>query len=245
MRVRAAAAITVVLLAALTACGDSNDQADDKPAADRTSEKKVDCTDENLSQADWMAHCSDEQPAGGDTAGAEQGVGTGGDGKAGTGKLAWGKPAATTGDEDFDTGGGTLEVTPTTITYQAKAMGSTSVNGLFAIITVKDKAVGNSAAAESAPAGGGGWQWIAPDGQALDEGENEASSVTPQGFTGGGKVQAGSWAWRTIAFDISKEQRGGTLVYVDGTGQSFQWKAPAKETGAELAALKKGMSGNY
>ncbi|MFD4715362.1 hypothetical protein ACFWN5_37660 [Streptomyces sp. NPDC058430] len=246
MRVRAAAAITAVLLAALTACGGSDDQADDKPAADKTSTKKVDCTDENLSQADWMAHCSDEQPAGGDSAGAEQGIGAGAgeDGKAGAGKLAWGKPAGTTGDQ-VDTGGGTLEVTPTTITYQAKAMGSTSVNGLFAIITVKDKAVGNSAAAESAPAGGGGWQWIAPDGQALDEGENEASSITPQGFTGGGKVQAGSWAWRTIAFDISKEQQGGTLVYVDGAGQSFRWKTPAKEIGPELAALKKGMSGNY
>ncbi|WP_428956244.1 hypothetical protein [Streptomyces sp. cg35] len=235
-----------LLLAGLTACGGSgsDDKAETKPSPAKSSAKnKVDCTDESLSQAEWMKSCSDE---GGDaSAGPEEGAGTGGDGTAGTGKLAWGKPASTTGDQDFDTGGGTLEVTPTTITYQEKAMGSEAVNGLFAIITVKDEAVGDAAAAESAPAGGGGWQWIAPDGQALDEGENDASSITPQGFTGGGKVQAGSWAWRTIAFDISKTQRGGKLVYVDGTGQAFQWKAPAKETGPELAKLKKGMEGEY
>jgi hypothetical protein len=236
MRVRATTATAALLLATLTACGgggvdDSQAKPPDKARA--SASKKVDCSDESLSQAEWMKYCSDE------------GSGTGGDGTAGAGKLAWGKPASTTGDQDFDTGGGTLEVTPTTITYRAEAMGNEAVNGMFAIVTVKDEAVGDTAAAESAPAGGGGWQWIAPDGQALDEGENDASSITPQGFTGGGKVQAGSWAWRTIAFDISKEQQGGTLVYVDGTGQSFQWKVPAAEQGPELAELKKGMEGDY
>ncbi|WP_338702192.1 hypothetical protein V2W30_32915 [Streptomyces sp. Q6] len=241
MRVRATAATAALLLAALTACGGgSDDTVDSKPSAAKKSTKKVDCTDEGLSQAEWMKFCSEE--GGGASAGPEEGAGTGGDGTAGASKLAWGKPASTTGDQDSDTGG-TLEVTPTTITYRAEAMAGTSVNGTFAIITVKDKAVGDTAAAESAPAGGGGWQWIAPDGQALDEGENDASSITPQGFTGGGTVRAGSWAWRTIAFDISEEQRGGKLVYTDGTGQSFQWQAPAEETGPELAELKKGMEG--
>ena len=245
VRVTAATATAALLLAALTACsGGSDDEAESKPSAVKESTKQVDCMDESLTQAEWMKSCSDE--AGGAAgAGPEEGAGTGGDGKAGTGTLAWGKPASTTGDQDFDTGGGTLEVTPTTITYQSEAMGNTAVNGTFAIITVKDEAVGDTAAAESAPAGGGGWQWIAPDGQALDAGENEASSITPDGFTGGGKVQAGSWAWRTVAFDISEEQVGGTLVYVDGTGQAFQWKVPAKETGPELAKLKKGMEGEY
>jgi hypothetical protein len=57
--------------------------------------------------------------------------------------------------------------------------------------------------------------------QALDEGENEASSVTPNGFT------------------------GGSIVYTDGAGATFQWKVPATDSGPELAALKKGMEGNY
>lgn len=70
-----------MLLTALTACVGSNDKVDDKPAAAKSSTKKVDCSDANLSQAQWMENCSDEQPAGGDTAGAEQGAGTGGDGK--------------------------------------------------------------------------------------------------------------------------------------------------------------------
>ncbi|MGW0920057.1 hypothetical protein ACWD3J_13705 [Streptomyces sp. NPDC002755] len=135
-------------------------------------------------------------------------------------------------------------MTPTTIAYQAEAMGNTAANGLYAIITVKDRAPGASAA-ESAPIEGGGWQWIAPDGQALSEGENDASSITPQGFTGGGTILAGSWAWQTIAFDISEAQRGGTLVYTDGTATAYRWTVPAKDTGPELAKLKKGMEGNY
>jgi hypothetical protein len=73
-------------------------------------------------------------------------------------------------------------VAPTTVVYQAEAMGCVSVNGTFAIITVKDRAPAGSAA-ESAPIELGGWQWIAPDGQALAEGENDASSILPNGFS--------------------------------------------------------------
>lgn len=80
MRVRAMAATAALLLAALTACGGgSDDKAGTKPSAVKES-KKVDCSDENLSQAEWTESCSDEQPAEGDTAGAEQEAGTGGDG---------------------------------------------------------------------------------------------------------------------------------------------------------------------
>jgi hypothetical protein len=82
MRVRAAAATAALLLAALTACG-GGDKTESKPAAKesagKASEKKVDCSDESLSQAEWMKSCSDE--AGGASAGPEEGAGTGGDGK--------------------------------------------------------------------------------------------------------------------------------------------------------------------
>ncbi|MGW5865227.1 hypothetical protein ACWFRJ_23970 [Streptomyces sp. NPDC055239] len=77
-------ATAAMLLAALTACGGS-DSTDDGDRADAKSQdgskasasKKVDCADENISQADWMKHCSDEG------ADAEAGAGTGGDGTEG------------------------------------------------------------------------------------------------------------------------------------------------------------------
>lgn len=239
MRARATAATAALLLAALTACGgnDGASKADSTPKASAgkaSASKKVDCTDQSLSQADWVKYCS-------------EGSGTGGDGTAGTKALAFGKAASTVGAQspaDGTVGGEPLEVSPTTVVYQAEAMGSAAGNGVFAIITVKDRAPAG-AAAESAPIEGGGWQWIAPDGQALDEGEGEASSITPRGFTGGGTIPAGAYKWRTIAFDLAEEQRGGTVVYTDGAGGTFRWTVPAKDSGPELAELKKGMEGRY
>lgn len=71
MRVRAAAATAALLLAALTACGgnDGDGKAEAKPAGKASapaSEKKVDCSDEYLSQAEWMKHCSGKAGTGGD-----------------------------------------------------------------------------------------------------------------------------------------------------------------------------------
>lgn len=240
MRARATAATAVLLLAALTACGgggDDRSEPADKPKAptSKSASPKVDCNDTSLSQADWMEHCSD-------------GAGTGGAGTAGTKELAWGKPARTVGAQNpvgDQPGGGDLEVTPTTVVYQKTAMGNTAANGVYAIITVRDKATGKMAATESAMIEGGGWQWIAPNGQALAEGENDASSITPNGFTSGGMVKAGTWQWDTIAFDLTEAQRGGTLAYTDGAGATFKWQVPAQDSGPEVAALKKGMEGNY
>ncbi|MFD6327645.1 hypothetical protein ACFWOL_33615 [Streptomyces sp. NPDC058442] len=226
-----------MLLATLTACGGDGDAAaKSKPSVAKTAgkDRSVDCIDESIGQAEWMEHCADED-------------GTGGDGTAGTETLEFGETAKTAGDQnpaDGSQGGEMLEVTPTTVAYQAEAMASESMNGTFAIITVKDRAP-QGTATESAPIEGGGWQWIAPDGQALDEGDNDASSITPNGFTGGGMVLAGAWAWKTIAFDIAEEQRGGTIVYTDGAGATYRWKVPAQDAGPELAKLKKGMEGNY
>ena len=244
MRTRTArpAAAAVLLLAVLTACSGSGHAdgpgSNENPAAAKSSSPKakpsVDCNDTSLDQATWVKNCS--------------GKGTGGDGTTGTQTLAWGKPAKTVGAQspaDGGPGGGALEVTPTTVVYAKTAMGNTSTNGTFAIITIKDHATGSTAAAESAPLENGGWQWITPDGQALDEGENEASSITPNGFTGGGMIKAGTWHWDTIAFDLAEAQRGGTIAYTDGAGTVFKWKVPAADQGPELAAVKKGMEGNY
>lgn len=245
MRSRTTAATAALLLAALTACGGSGDSSgsgdsktDDKPAAQPKSEKKedaFDCMAEDVSQADWMEHCSDE------------GAGTGGDGTTGTETLAWGKTAKTVGAQspaDGGAGGGTLEVTPSTVVYQKEAMSNKAANGTYAIIAVKDRAP-EGAAAESAPAEGGGWQWVAPDGQALDDGDNDAGGITPDGFTGGGSIPGGAHKWDTVAFDLSEAQaNGGTLVYTDGAGARYRWKVPAKDSGPEVAKLKKGLEGH-
>ena len=68
------AAITVLLLAALTACSGPGHAdgpgSDEKPAAAKSSSPKakpsVDCSDQNLDQATWMEHCSDKAGTGGD-----------------------------------------------------------------------------------------------------------------------------------------------------------------------------------
>lgn len=71
MRVRATAAVAATLLAALTACGGSDGGDGDKADSKGSASKKVDCADENISQADWTEHCSDEG-AGAEADGAEE-----------------------------------------------------------------------------------------------------------------------------------------------------------------------------
>ncbi len=60
MRVRATAATAALLLAALTACGGGDDGDTGAEGKASTTAPAVDCMDEDISQADWMAHCSDE-----------------------------------------------------------------------------------------------------------------------------------------------------------------------------------------
>ncbi|MEV0118029.1 hypothetical protein AB0H77_33115 [Streptomyces sp. NPDC050844] len=93
------------------------------------------------------------------------------------------------------------------------------------------------AASETAPIESKGWQWVAPDGEAIDTTSGNASSVTPSGFTNAGPVQSGIFQWRTQVFDLTKLQRGGTVLYVDGEGQAYRWNA-RPDAGPELTKLK-------
>ncbi|MFF3620079.1 hypothetical protein [Streptomyces sp. NPDC002467] len=111
--------------------------------------------------------------------------------------------------------------------------------GQFAFITIKARPTTAVAAAQAAPITGGGWSWIAPDGQAIEQGNGQAFNVVAESFNAGGAVQPGSWVWDSAVFDLTKAQAGGTLVYTDGEGTTIRWKIPAEDAGAEVAQVKK------
>ncbi|MFD7291812.1 hypothetical protein ACFV9W_00865 [Streptomyces sp. NPDC059897] len=215
-----------LLLTALTASGSREEKAETKPAAVKGSKKKVDCTDENLTQAEWMQSCSDE---GGDaSAGPEEAAGAGKD-------MTLGESAQTGGDE----GTGVLHITPDTVVFTKKSTGATAKNGLFAVVVMKDKAMTAVAADEPAPVSGGGWQWRTPDGETIGFDSGNSSTVAFDKYDGADPVQPGSWQWRSQVFDLTPAQaKGGTLVYVDGDDQAHAWKMPATDSGPNVADVK-------
>lgn len=150
-----------------------------------------------------------------------------------------GKGAPTVGSG----GVGRLEVTPTSVVYANKAMADKPTNGLFVIVSVRDRPTSASAVAETAPAQRGGWQWVAADGQAVGAGDGNAANVFLSGYDASGPIPAGTAKWRARAFDINEHQRGGTLVYTDGEGRTFRWEIPAKDSGPQVTELKKKLAG--
>lgn len=153
--------------------------------------------------------------------------------------IASGQPLGTSVQTDGDAaGGGVLEITPTSVIYLAKTFSDKPANGQFLVVTVKDKAMTAAPASETAPMGGGGWTYIAPDGQAISTLSGNATSVVPDGFEGGGAVEPGTFQWSSNAFDISPKQAGGTILYKDGSGKSTRWKVPATTTGPEAAKVQ-------
>ncbi|WP_030777386.1 hypothetical protein [Streptomyces sp. NRRL S-920] len=138
-------------------------------------------------------------------------------------------------------GGGMLDITPSTIAYVTKGTGQTPEEEVFAVVAYKAKSTRGVAASETVPAEAKGWQWIAPDGETAENNGFSAPSVNAKGFTNAGPIQPDSFQWRSQVFDITEAQRGGTLVYTDGEGQTYRWKMPAKDAGPELAKLKAGL----
>ncbi|HTE57076.1 MAG TPA: hypothetical protein VK698_39755 [Kofleriaceae bacterium] len=139
-------------------------------------------------------------------------------------------------------GGGVLEITPTSIVYVTAGTGEKPANGIFAVVAYKAKSTKPVAAAETAPIDGGGWKWLAPDGQAIDTLSGNVTNVTPDGFLGGGAIQPGTYEWGSAAFDLTTAQRGGTLIYVDGAGTAYRWTMPPSDAGPEVAKLKKALA---
>jgi hypothetical protein len=225
MRTRQIAAQLLTACLPLSACG-----GDDKTAG-AASDPKVNCDQKNLSQADWLANCQGTAPATDKVAQTPHNL------KLGTPAETAGAPHPVDGP-----GGEALQITPTTVVYVTAGTGETSANGVFAVVAHKAKSTKAVAASESAPIDGGGWTWLAPDGQAVDTGSGNAVNVTPDGFLGGGAIQPGSYDWESKVFDLTAAQRGGTLVYVDGDGTAFRWAMPAQDAGPEVVKLKKALA---
>ena len=158
-----------------------------------------------------------------------------------TEKAARPKPLGTPQLTVGSSGTGKLEVTPTAVVYTAKAQQETSEKGTFAVVTVQDKATGDVAASEERLAGGGGWQWVAKDGTAVEFANTQAAlGVGTESFTGGGVIQSGTKVWDSQTFDLTKAQaKGGTLMYVDGGGSAYKWKIPSDDSGPQAAQVRK------
>lgn len=150
--------------------------------------------------------------------------------------MALGEPAKTTGDG----GKGALEITPDTIVFAKEGGGETSANGVFAVVTMKDKATTAVAADEPAPISGGGWKWMAPDGETIGFDSGNSSNVVMDKYNNEDPVQPGGYQWRARVFDLTPAQaKGGTLIYIDGGEKAFRWKMPATDAGPSVAEVKK------
>lgn len=211
-----AAAATVLTLTALTACSSTSD-APDTPSS-TAPQQTVDCSSDTLDQADWLEHCSPQ------------------DSPSGTTPIDLGEPADTTGSG----GAGTIKTTPTTVVYLAEAQSEKAQKDTLAIVTVKNRNIGDVPAAEAAKIDGGGWSWVSSDGQTTETANTDAAlSVTPEGFTAGGQIQPGTYQWDSAVFDLTAgQQTGGTLMYVDGAGTAHRWTMPADDTGPQVDQLR-------
>jgi hypothetical protein len=152
------------------------------------------------------------------------------------GSAKLGTPARTTGDG----GTGVLEITPDTVVFVEEGGGETAANGVFAVVTMKDKAMTAVAADEPAPISGGGWKWMTTDGEMVDTQSGNAFNVVMDKYNNADPVQPGGWQWRSQVFDLTPEQaKGGTLIYIDGEEQAHRWEMPSTDSGPHVAEVKK------
>lgn len=150
--------------------------------------------------------------------------------------LSLGQSARTTGDG----GTGVLEITPDTVVYTKQGGSETAANGTFAVVTMKDKAMTAAAADEPAPVSGGGWKWMASDGEMVDTQVGNAFNVVMDKYNNSDPVQPGAWQWRSQVFDLTEEQaKGGTLIYIDGEEKAHRWQMPSTDSGPNVAEVKK------
>ncbi|MFH8788538.1 hypothetical protein [Streptomyces roseoverticillatus] len=149
--------------------------------------------------------------------------------------LAFGEPSRTVGAGTV----GILEITPATVVYARAAGRVTPQHGTFAVVTLLEKSLSANPADEEAPAKGGGWRWVAADGQSVPAGNGNAAEVVLEKYRHSGGIAPGASQVRAKVFDLTPAQaRGGTIVYTDGTKSDDRWKVPAVDTGPQVAEVK-------
>jgi hypothetical protein len=150
--------------------------------------------------------------------------------------MKFGTAAQTTGDG----GTGVLQITPDTVVFTKEGGGETAANGTFVVVTMKDKAMTGAAADEPAPISGGGWKWMAPDGETITTQVGNAFNVVMDKYNNADPVQPGAWQWRSQVFDLTEAQaKGGTLIYIDGEEKAHRWEMPSTDSGPNVAEGKK------
>lgn len=150
--------------------------------------------------------------------------------------MKLGESARTTGDG----GTGVLEITPDTIVFTEEGGGETAENGIFVVVTMKDKAMTAVAADEPAPITGGGWKWMAADGEMIGWDSGNSSGVVMDKYNNADPVQPGAYQWRSQVFDLTEEQaKDGTLIYIDGEEKAHRWQMPSEDAGPNVAEVKR------
>jgi len=150
--------------------------------------------------------------------------------------MKLGSPARTAGDG----GTGVLEITPDTVVFTEEGGGEASENGVFVVVTMKDKAMTAVAADEPAPITGGGWKWMAADGEMVGWDSGNSSGVVMDKYNNADPVQPGAWQWRSQVFDLTEEQaKGGTLIYIDGEEKAHRWEMPSEDSGPNVAEVRR------
>ncbi|MEV5377408.1 hypothetical protein AB0L26_15725 [Streptomyces nondiastaticus] len=149
--------------------------------------------------------------------------------------LAFGEPSRTVGAGTV----GILEITPTTVVYAKEGGRTVPQHGTFAVVTLLEKSLSANPADEEAPAKGGGWRWVAADGQSVPAGNGNAAKVVLEKYRNSGGIAPGASQVRAKVFDLTPAQaRGGTIVYTDGTKSDDHWKVPAVDSGPQVAEVK-------
>ncbi|MER5935155.1 hypothetical protein [Streptomyces sp. NPDC002054] len=136
-------------------------------------------------------------------------------------------------------GQGRLEITPMTVVYLPQGGSQEPENELFAHVVVKLRPTTAVSASPAVPISGGGWSWVAPNREAIEQGNGAAFNVVAGSFNHGGDVQPGTFVFDDAVFDLTKAQAGGTLLYNDGEGQAYRWRMPAQEAGPHVEKVKK------
>lgn len=149
---------------------------------------------------------------------------------------AFGEPSRTVGANTV----GILEITPMSVVYVKKGGGQTSKYGTFAIVTMDEKSLSANPASETLVAKGGGWHWLTPDGRRIAEDSGNAAKVALTKFRHSDAIVPGAHQLRAKVFDLTPAQaKGGRIDYTDGTASSDRWTVPAKDSGPQVADVKK------